>query len=249
MHPNKAFVYLQDMPLKLGYSCSPKKNWGLYLGIVGRVCIVVAFLWTFIELDNPYIRQKGLLLRNPILLILSLVIPYLAWRRRVPPSRYPFRTDALLMIPIAVDMVANMTAGFTSTQYFYWQGGDKIAHFVGAGVVAYLAFLLLASRTHHFHKQFGYKLVILLSLALAGIWELCEYLSDAFLGTEVSVGGWLLSGHQLNIWQDILADLGIGLLGILLCVRLCQRWYKISPQIEKERHLETLWCMFSLVKS
>ena len=230
----KFFVYLQDIPLKLGYSCLPRKNWGLYLGIVARVVIIVAFLWTFMNIDNLYIERKGLVIRNLIWLVLSLALPLLAWRRRIPLSQYPFRTDALLITPLAVDMGANMVAGSSDTWYLYWNWGDKVAHFWGSGIVAFFIFLLMASRNHYHNNQPSYRSTILVSLALSGIWELYEYLSDVICGTEVFVDGWLPGGLQLSRWQDAVADLSFGFLGILLCVYLCQRWYKMIPQPERE---------------
>ncbi len=208
------------------------------MGIVARVVIITAFLWTFINIDNLYIERKWLVMRNPVWLALSLALPLLAWRRKIPLSQYPFRTDALLISPLAVDMGANMVAGFSGTEYLYWEGGDKIAHFWGTGTVAFFIFLLISSRNHYHGKQPGYKSTILLSLALSGIWELYEYLSDVIWGTEVFIGGWLFGGLQLGRGQDAVADLSFGFLGILLCVYLCQRWYKMSPQPERKSYLE-----------
>ena len=238
-------VSLEDILSKLGCSCPPRKNWGLYLGIVARMVIAIAFLWTFINLDNLYIRQKGLLVRNPILFMLSLLLPYFARRSEIPPSQYPFRTDALLITPLAVDMGATTVAGSSNTWYLYWNWGDKIAHFWGSGIVAFLVFLLLSSRNHYHNKQPGYRSTILLSLALSGVWELYEYLSDVICGTEVFVGGWLPGGWQLSRWQDAAADLSFGLLGILLCAYLCQRWYKMNSQPEREGYLEMTGRLFS----
>jgi hypothetical protein len=204
---------------------------------MARLVIAIAFLWTFISVDNLYIERKGLVMRNPFWLVLSLMLPLLAWRRKIPASQYPFRTDALLISPLAVDMGANMVAGLSATDYLYWNWGDKVAHFWGTGIVTFLIFLLIAARRHRQNNQPSYKSTILISLALSGIWELYEYLSDVIWGTEVFVGGWLFGGLQLGRGQDAVADLSFGFLGILLCVYLCQRWYKMSPQSEKESYL------------
>ena len=216
----------------------------MYLGIAARIVIIIAFLWTFINTDNLYIVRKGLVMRNSLWLVLSLVLPYLVWRRKIPLSQYPFRTDALLISPLAVDMSITMVAGSTS-QYLCWEGGDKIAHFWGSGIVAFFIFLLIASRNHYPNNQPSYRSAILVSFALAGIWELYEYLSDVLCGTEVFVGGWLLGGWKLGRWQDAVADLSFGFLGIFLCVYLCQLWYKMSPQPEKERFLGMIERLFS----
>ena len=236
---------MESILIKLGYSCPLRKNWGLYLGIVARVVITIAFLWTFFNISNLYIERKGLIMRNPVWLALSLALPLLAWRRKVPPSQYPFRTDALLVSPLAIDMGANMVAGSSDTWYLYWNWGDKIAHFWGTGIVAFLIFLLMASRSHYHNNQPSYRSTILLSLVLSGVWELYEYLSDTIWGTEVFVGGWLLGGWQLSRGQDAMADLSFGFLGILLCVYLCQKWHKMSSQPERDRYLEMIGCLFS----
>jgi hypothetical protein len=213
---------------------------------VARLVIIVAFLWTFININNLYIERKGLVMRNPVWLALSLALPLLAWRRKIPPSQYPFRTDALLISPLAVDMGANMVAGSLDTWYLYWNWGDKMAHFWGGGIVTFFIFLLIASRNHYHNNQLGHKSIILVSFALHVVWELYEYLSDVIFGTEVWVGGgWLSGGWRLSGWQDSVADLSFGFLGILLCVYLCQRWYKMSPQPEKERYLSITEHLFS----
>ena len=206
----------------------------MYLGIVARTIIIIAVLWTFINIDSFYVERKGLLLRNLIWLVLSLGLPLLAWRGRIFPSQYPFRTDALLISPLVADMGGNMVAGTPTIHYLYWSWADKVAHFWGTGVVAFLIFLLLASGKNYHNNQLRYKPVILLSLVLAGIWELYEYLSDRLYHTVLFDG-----------WQDATGDLTAGLLGTLLCVYLCRRWYKMNLQPEKERYLETTGRLFS----
>jgi hypothetical protein len=209
------------------------------------VVIVTAFLWTLLNINNLYVERKGLVMRNPVWMVLSLMLPLLAWRGKIPPSQYPYRTDALLVSPLAVDMGANMVAGSASTHYLYWAGGDKIAHFWGSGILAFFVFLLIASRNHYHSEQPGYRSTIPLSLALSGVWELYEYLSDVILGTKVFVGGWLPGNWRLSGWQDSVADLSFGFLGILLCLYLCQLWYKMSPQAEKDRYLGLTERLFS----
>jgi len=236
---------MELMLIKLGYSCPPRKNWGLYLGIVARLVISIAFLWTFININNLYIEQKGLVMRNPVWMVLSLVLPYLAWRRKIPPSQYPFRTDALLISPLVVDMGANMVAGSLDTWYLYWNWGDKVAHFWGGGIVTFFIFLLIASRNHYHNNQPSHKSTILVSFALHVVWELYQYLTDVIFGTEVWAGGWLPGNWRLNGWQDSVADLSFGFLGILLCVYLCQRWCKINSQPEREGYLGAIGCLFS----
>jgi hypothetical protein len=214
---------------------------------VARLVIIIAFLWTFININNLYVERKGLVMRNSAWMVLSLVLPYLAWRRKVPPSQYPFRTDALLISPLSVDMGANMVAGSLHTWYLYWKWGDKVAHFWGGGIVTFFLFLLVASRNHYHNNQPGYKSTILVSFALHVMWELYEYLTDVIFGTEVWTGGWLPGGLQLGGWQDSVADLSFGFLGILLCVYLCQKWYRMSSQPEREGYLGALRCLFSPV--
>ena len=194
--------------------------------------IIISFVWTFVDINNLSVGQKGLLLRNPVWLLLSLLVPIVALRRRIPPSEYPFRTDALLISPLAIDMGANMVVGSYMVQYMYWSWADKIAHFWGLGVVTFFVFLLMAGKRRD-NSQPNYKGMILISLILAGIWELYEHLSDRINSTVLVVG-----------WHDSAGDVVAGLLGVLLCTYWCRRWYKMTPQPERERYLETIRRMF-----
>ena len=167
-------------------------------------------------------------MRNPVWLALSLLLPILAWRSRIPATQYPFRTDALLITPLAVDIGANMVVGSYMGQYLYWSWADKIAHFCGAMIVAFFIFLLMARRSYG-NSQPNYKHVILVSLVLLVSWELYEYLSDRIHGTVLVLG-----------WRDSVGDFVAGLLGVLLCTYWCRRWFKMNPQPERTRYLETL---------
>lgn len=205
------------------------KNWGFYLGVFGRIVILFAGIWTFFNLQHPYIIEKGLVFRQAVFIVLIFIIPYLAWRKRISLKEFPFKTDAIILSPLFLDTIGNFSTHFILS-YDRWDFFDKIAHFWGSGVFTFLAFIILISHFYAKNKKpevfYLFWLCLTIGIILEGFWELWEYYYDFSHGT-------ILVGSL----GDTLGDIFAGFFGSLFASGLCCFWYIRLKTEEKKKYL------------
>ena len=215
---------------------SLKKNWGFYLGIFERVVIFSVGIWTFFNLQHPCVIEKGLIFRQAIFIIVIFILPYLAWKKKIPFKEFPFKIDAIILSPFFLDVIGNFSSYFILS-YERWNFFDKIAHFWGSGVFTFLAFIILISHFYAKNKKIQifslFWLCFLIGIALEGIWEAWEYYYD-FSHKTILVRG----------WGDTIGDVIAGFFGSLAVAGLCSFWYIRAKEEIKEKYLLKLSRLF-----
>lgn len=209
-------------------------NWGSLLGTFQRVVIILISIWTFIFNELDYVVGKGLVLRQLVFLVLIFVVPYFAYKNKISIENFPFKTDAILLIPLFIDTLGNFFGRLAYGQFGYM---DKVAHFIGSGVFTFLAFVLITSYLHSYKiKPRILTLVILgiaVGFALEGLWEIWEYYYDLTYNT-----------YLVNDLADTIGDMVASFIGSLIISLICSLWYSSVKEETREKYLFTLSRLF-----
>lgn len=154
-----------------------KKEYGMYLAYIFQALIALNVIHAFI------IGQYELMFTGLLMFILTLV-PYIVAQK----MNVNFPWFVYLLIAMALWF---HTAGYIQDYYtIFYPYYDKIAHLVSGTTVALLGFLGVIFLDKYWDMNlktpFIIGFTIIFGMALAGFWEIYEFLIDTFLGGSMA---------------------------------------------------------------
>lgn len=154
-----------------------KKEYGMYLAYVFQALIALNVIHAFL------IGQYELMFTGLLMFILTLV-PYIVAQK----LNVNFPWFVYLLIAMALWFhTAGYIQGYYTTFYPYY---DKIAHLVSGTTVALLGFLGVIFLDKYWNMNltnpFIIGFTIIFGMALAGFWEIYEFLIDTFFGGSMA---------------------------------------------------------------
>ena len=145
---------------------------------------------------------------------LTTLIATLARRAEV---RAPFAIDVVLLGL----MVSDMTLGNTVGLYLWWPWYDKVLHLGSSILIGLLGFLAVyiahVTGRLRFHRWLDGIAILLVTLGLGAIWEICEYAVDTTLGraTQGAPGLAALDDTMIDLMLDAIGAVVAAIVGPL----------------------------------
>jgi len=199
------------------------KNYGMYFAYFFQILIGINVVYAFI------IGQYEFMFTGLMMFFLTLVPYIVAGKMNVTFPWFVF-----LLIAMALWFhTAGYIQGYYITFYPYY---DKVAHLVSGTAVALLGFLGVIFLDKYWNMnlrtQFIVGFTIIFGMALAGFWEIYEYLVDIIFGGS-------LAGPMQHGLDDTMLDMIFVLAGSVIVSILAVIYFKthlkedITGSIEK----------------
>ena len=187
-----------------------KKEYGMYLAYFFQVLIALNVIYAFFS------GQYDAMFTGFMMFILTM-IPYIVAKR----MNVTFPWFIFLLIAMALWFhTAGYIQGYYITFYPYY---DKIAHLVSGTAVALLGFLGVIFLDKYWNMNlktpFIVGFTIIFGMALAGFWEIYEYLIDTFFGGS-------LAGLMQHGLDDTMLDMMFVLAGSIIVSVIAVIYFK-----------------------
>lgn len=187
-----------------------KKEYGMYLAYFFQALIALNVIHAF------FIGEYQAMFTGLMMFILTM-IPYIIAKR----MNVTFPWFVFLLIAMALWFhTAGYIQGYYITFYPYY---DKIAHLVSGTAVALLGFLGVIFLDKYWNMNlktpFIIGFTIIFGMALAGFWEIYEYLIDMFFGGS-------LAGPMQHGLDDTMLDMMFVLAGSIIVSVIAVFYFK-----------------------
>ncbi|MBT8506839.1 hypothetical protein AZH53_00140 [Methanomicrobiaceae archaeon CYW5] len=151
----------------------------------GYMTIFLQVMIIFIIIDSMMVGNYSYVFGGFIVLLLTMV-PMIM--EREVHITVPWWLTFLIVLSLYIHIGGQYFDWYTTLYPYY----DKIAHFISGTTVALIGFtlvLLLDQYTeNNFNRPVIIFLIVMLTVAVGGLWEIFEYTVDTFLGIEMQHG-------------------------------------------------------------
>jgi len=136
-------------------------------------------------------------------------------------ERAAVRSPVAIDVVLLVLMVSDMTLGNTVGLYLSWPWYDKVLHFGSSILIGLLGFLAIyiahVTGRLRFHRWLDGIAILLVTLGLGAIWEICEYAVDTTLGraTQGAPGLAALDDTMIDLMLDAIGAVVAAIVGPL----------------------------------
>ncbi|HJH26683.1 MAG TPA: hypothetical protein C5S37_07890 [Methanophagales archaeon] len=181
---------------------------GLYLAYLMQMLIVVYAVY------SAYIKDYIWAVWGLFALILTLTPLMLKRRFHVT---LPWELNFLIVLSLYLSVSGNVQGWYYHFYPFY----DKVAHFVSSITIAVLGFVAAVIIDRYTEIKLNRPMivffVIIFTMAIGSFWEITEFVSDQFLGTQLQPG---LGDTMYDLIFDLAGGIIIGVLGDVYLKRM-----------------------------
>ncbi|WP_319643599.1 DUF2238 domain-containing protein [Methanovulcanius yangii] len=171
----------------------------------------------FIIIDSMMVGNYSYVFGGFIVLLLTMV-PMIM--EREVHITVPWWLTFLIVLSLYIHIGGQYFDWYTTLYPYY----DKIAHFISGTTVALIGFtlvLLLDQYTeNNFNRPVIIFLIVMLTVAVGGLWEIFEYTVDTFLGIEMQHG---LDDTMLDMIFVLLGAVIVAALGNIYLRKISKR--------------------------
>jgi hypothetical protein len=154
-------------------------------------------------------KQYLMAIAAVIAIVLSLIPLILKRRSNIS---LPWIVDLLITLALYLHM-----GGVIFHWYTRYPNWDVMMHILGTSVIALLAFMLVFTLYYTGKISLSIAMIgfftFIFAIGIGGLWELLEFASDSFLGTNSQLGS--LLDTDMDLFWDAFAGLVVAILGML----------------------------------
>lgn len=179
--------------------------------------IVLIFLIPIEWMDGSFLYVGAIVLA----LFLSFVPAIIA---RNAKAHLPWMVDFWVVFAVFLDTVGVVYDFYNDVNFWWW---DKMTHFTGTimiGIFAfYIIFLLIFVGKIYMSIPMVGLFIFVTSMAIGAIWEIGEFYTDTFLGTNTQIS---LANTMSDLQFDVLGGIVAALVGMWYSRRKRSLWWK-----------------------